>query len=403
MRVLAIHRYYWPDSPPYASLLRAITATWTDHGHQVDVLTSQPSYKPELANARRPAVEHLDRTTVRRIAMKPDRSGRGRQLTNMVRFPLLVAWHVLRGPRYDVVMCSTAPPVLLGAAVSWAARRRGARFVYHCMDLHPEIGVLSGQFSNPIVRKVLTLLDRGACRRAAVVVVLSGDMRASLLRRDPGLAGRIVVLNNFELPDFDAAESTSPLAPDPDRLRIVFTGNIGRFQGLESVVRAVVEDDGLAHVQLVLMGEGGAKQELRELIRAATEDRRERVVLLPHGTPGEARALAGTADLGLVSLVPGVIDYAYPSKTATYLSASLPVLVVVEQSSELARMVVENAIGAVLPRDTEGMRQVLHELGSDRQRLAGMRVRAGEVWAKELAAEELLPRWTELLERLAVA
>jgi hypothetical protein len=32
-----------------------------------------------------------------------------------------------------------------------------------------------------------------------------------------------------------------------------------------------------------------------------------------------------------------------------------------------------------------------------------MRVRAGEVWAKELAAEELLPRWTELLERLAVA
>src|SRR4029079_18852828 len=129
------------------------------------------------------------------------------------------------------------PPVVLGAAVSWAARRRGARFVYHCMDLHPEIGVLSGQFSNPIVRKVLTLLDRGACRRAAVVVVLSGDMRASLLRRDPGLAGRIVVLNNFELPDFDAAESTSPLAPDPDRLRIVFTGNIGRFPRLDAGAR----------------------------------------------------------------------------------------------------------------------------------------------------------------------
>jgi len=149
LRILTIHRYYWPDAPPYASLLRAIVARWSASGHHVDVLTSQPSYKPELANERRASREQVDAATVHRIAMRPDRSGRGRRVLNLVRFPALVAWRILRGPRYDVVMCSTAPPVLLGAAVSWAAHRRGATFVYHCMDVHPEIGTISGEFANP--------------------------------------------------------------------------------------------------------------------------------------------------------------------------------------------------------------------------------------------------------------
>jgi len=403
VRVLAIHRYYWPDSPPYASLLRAITARWTDRGHAVDVLTSQPSYKPELPNELRPGVEQIDATTVRRIAMKPDRSGGRRRLLNMLRFPLLVAWRILRGSRYDVVMCSTAPPVLLAAAVSWAAHRRGSRFIYHCMDLHPEIGVLSGQFAHPLVRALLGRMDLATCRRADVVVVLSGDMRASLLRRDPRLADRVVVLNNFELPDFDIAEAVSPLPAAPDRLRVVFTGNVGRFQCLDNVVRAVLEEDEPTTIQLVVMGEGAAKRDLQELVESAPPGRRGRVILLPHGTAAEARALSQTADLGLVSLMPGVIDYAYPSKTATYLSACLPVLVAVEPDSELAQMVSDEGIGAVLPRDPLGMQQTLREVEADRERLAAMTVRAAEVWAKKLSADEVLPHWEALLERLGAA
>jgi glycosyltransferase involved in cell wall biosynthesis len=401
LRILAIHRYYWPDAPPYASILRAIVAQWSGSGHHVDVLTSQPSYLPELANQRRPRTEQVDAASVRRIAMRPDRSGRGRRVRNLARFPALVGWRILRGPRYDVVMCSTAPPVLLGAAASWAARRRGAAFVYHCMDVHPEIGAISGEFANPRVRRVLLALDRAACRRAAAVVVLSGDMREALLRRDPALADRIVVINNFDLPDFDTSPTPAPPLPVTERLRIVFTGNIGRFQALEPIVSAVLDGEGLDDVELVLMGEGAAKADLVRRVEAAPADRRGRVRLLPHGTPAEARALADTADLGLVSLVPGVVSYAYPSKTATYLAASLPVLLAVDADSELAHTVVEEGVGVVLPGDAVGIRDVLAGLTTRRDALAAMRVRAREVWAKEFSADEILPRWDELLERVS--
>lgn len=400
LRVLAIHRYYWPDTPPYASLLRAIVARWTSEGHEVDVLTSQPSYKTQFANEVRPRAERVDDATVRRIPMRPDRSGRGRRAFNVIWFPLAVAWRILVGRGYDVVMCSTAPPVLLGAAASWAARRRGAVFVYHCMDLHPEIGALSGEFARPIVYRLMMRLEVATCRRASRIVVLSDDMRDAVLRRDPGLADRVVVLNNFELPDYDQAEATSPLPPPADdRLRIVFTGNLGRFQGLESVTRAVLGDDPeLDRLELVFMGEGAARPELEALVAAAPQDRGRRVRLLPHGSAAVARALLGTAHLGLVSLTPQVIAFAYPSKTATYLSEGLPLLVAVEETSELALMVASDRVGVRIPADENGIRRALLEIAADPASLRAMSTRAREVWRRDFSAMEILPRWSRLLQ-----
>ena len=341
-RVLAVHRYYWPDTPPYASMLRTIAAEWTRAGHTVDVLTSQPSYKPEANIAKRPATERVDDVRVRRIAMEADRSASWRRPFNVIWFPLVVAWRILIGPRYDVVMCSTAPPVSLGWAVSFAARVRGARFVYHCMDLHPEIGRLSGEFSHPLVYRVMHRLELATCRRAAAIVVLSEDMRDAVIARDPALAPRIVILTNFELPDFDTAGAVaSPLPADPTRMRIVFTGNVGRFQNLDVITRAVLAPDPeLDALELVFMGEGAAKAELQcDRRPGARRACRDRVRFLDHGSPAAVRALLATADLGLVSLTPEVIKFAYPSKTATYLGAGLPVLVAVETDSSLVRLV----------------------------------------------------------------
>jgi glycosyltransferase involved in cell wall biosynthesis len=400
VRILAVHRYFWPDSPPYASLLREITAHWAASGHQVEVLTSQPSYKPEQELAAEPAVDVIEGVTVRRLAMVPDRGSRLRKPRNVLRFSLLVFLRVLLGRRYDVVMCSTAPPVVLGWLTSLAARLRRARFVYHCMDLHPEIGKVSGEFAHPWVYGLLLRLDIATCRRAAAVVVLSVDMRAALIERDARLANRIVVLNNFDVPSYD--EVPAPDAqdhPDPQRLTVAFTGNIGRYQGLETITEAILgSNDRMQAVRLVLMGEGTAKAGLQQIVDGAPADRRGRVQLLPHGTPAQARAVMRGADLGLVSLVPGVIGYAYPSKTASYLSEGLPVLAAVEPDSGLARDVLDWGVGGVLPVDNaDTVADELAVWSRRKPELAAMRVRALEVWREQFSAEARLKDWDALL------
>ena len=400
-RVLAIHRYFWPDTTPYAFLLRAVTAHWAAAGHDVHVLTSQPSYKPELEIPKQPTLGKVDGVTVRRLGMLPDRGPRWRRPSNVVRFSMLVFLRVLLGRRYDVVMCSTAPPVVLGWATSLAARLRGASFVYHCMDLHPEIGRLSGEFANPWVYRLLLRLDTATCRRAVAVVVLSSDMRDALLARDAGLADSIVIINNFDIPSYDA-EAVSDATEQPataNGLTVVFTGNIGRYQGLETVTAAVLgPDDRIGSVRLVLMGEGDAKSGLERLVAAAPADRRARVSLLPHGTTARAREVMRGADLGLVSLMPGVIAYAYPSKTASYLSEGLPVLAAVEPDSALARELVAWGVGDVLPVDgVEAVTEALAGWAERKPQVQRMRRRAAQVWREEFSASAKLVSWDALL------
>jgi glycosyltransferase involved in cell wall biosynthesis len=233
--------------------------------------------------------------------------------------------------------------------------------------------------------------------------VLSEDMRRSVLRRDPHLADKIVVLNNFELPSYDAGPEVpaSPLPTRPDRVRIAFTGNLGRFQNLDVITRAVLGDDpALERIELVLMGEGAAKAQLARLAAEAPAGRQGRVVLLPHGTPAQARALLRTSDHGLVSLAPEVIRYAYPSKTATYLSEGLPLVVAVEPDSALAGMVESSGAGRFLPVDAT-LEEALAELADAGPTDPARREAAREVWDREFSAAVLLSRWSDLFDKAA--
>lgn len=343
MRVTAIHRYFSPDTPPYASFLRQIAGRWAEDGHDVEVLAGQPSYSS--SGVRRPRTERLEGFRIRRLPVLRDRSGGWRQMANLVVFPVMVALRILTARRPDVVMCSTVPQVTLGWAVSAAARIRGAPFVYHCMDLHPEIGRISGEFSNPVLYRVLARIELATVRRASRIVVLSEDMRQSVLARDPSLADRVVILNNWALPDFDKPEPSPLPEPSPGVLRVVFTGNLGRFQGLDSVVSSLSGLPDEVRVEVVFMGEGRALPDIERAVSELGDRPNVQVRLLPQGPPSAAKALMRTAQLGLVTLVPEVVRYAYPSKTATYAVEGLPLLVLCEQDSELAGSVREHGLG----------------------------------------------------------
>lgn len=402
MRVTAIHRYFWPDTPPYASFLRSIAGRWSEDGHDVHVITAQPSYTSSSHLAERPRRERLGLLRVERVPVLKEVGGGPRQLVNLLGFPLLVALRLLVGRRPEVVMCSTAPQLTLGWAVSLAARARRASFVYHCMDLHPEIGRLSGEFANPVVYRLLARMDLATMRRARRIVVLSDDMAAAVAARDGDLAAKTVVLNNFSLPD-EGATVSSPLPPPrAGVLRVVFTGNVGRFQGLEDIVRALDRLHEETAVELVFMGEGRAKE---SVAAAAAELSKPTVTirLLPQGPAAQAKALMREAHVGVVSLVPEVVRYAYPAKTATYAGEGLPMLVVCEQDSELASSVLVEGLGwSVAPGDGEGVAAALEEAAAELAdgRLEQRREVVRRYASERLAEGPLLERWSTLLTEI---
>lgn len=367
----------------------------------MSVLGTQPTYKPEARIPWQPWAEWLDGVSVERVRLMLERGSSLRKVLNIPLFVATAARRVLRLRKGDVVMCSTSPPIVLAAVVSAAARLRGARFIYHCMDLHPEIGALSGEFRNPLVFRLLRSLDRSTCRRSEAIVVLSSDMRTALLERDQSLADKVVVLNNFNLPEFAGASPPEQTEVPPKRaqIRIAFTGNVGRFQGLDDVVSAVLES--AADVELLIMGDGRAKAGLQELTERYPQEVRSRVTFLPHSSTEEARAVMRSADLGLVSLAPKIVRYAYPSKTMTYLSEGLPLLILAETDSELSRSVATEQLGfTVEPGNRSTLDSILLELATNQDGLLQMGRRARTYAEQNFDDQRVLDRWSQLLHRV---
>ena len=384
-------------------MLRVIAARWAADGHVVEVMSTQPSYKRKFRTPRQPSRQLIDGFIVVRVGLLDDSvdgwRGRAGRVANMFLFSLRVAWHVLRG-RYDVVMTSTSPPVILGWAAGWAARWRGAAFVYHCMDVHPEIGKLSGEFARPALFRWLLAMDTSTCRRAARVVVLSEDMARAIRRRPGGDAAPTEVIANIDVPVLDG-EPTVAAPPEraAGRLRVVFTGNVGRFQALDIVVKAMARH-GCEHVDLVIMGEGASLPQLKQQV--VDDGVVDRVTFLPHSNVASARALVADADLCLVSLMSGIEKLAFPSKTMTYLAEGKPILAVVEPDSDLARLVRDQGLGLVASvGDVDQVADVLRATRADGRELVAVTEAAKRCGPGMSPPERLLDHWSALLPEVA--
>jgi glycosyltransferase involved in cell wall biosynthesis len=403
MRILVVFRYYVPDTPAYAEILRIILAHLHDSGHDITVFTGQPAYKADLANPRQPWQERLDGIAVRRTRLLSERGPLARlRAVNSVLFPLKAAahalWSRLTGEPYDLVWTVSTPPVIQGAILSLAARLTGSRYLYHVEDLHPELALLSGFLSDGLVYRFLQRLDTAALRRADAVVVLSADMRDALLERGEALK-QIAIINNPCLVERPAEPGVLP--PDqPDKpFELIFAGNLGRFQALDSLLEAacLLEAAG-EKIRLVFMGSGVMKP---ALLRQAEASGTRSVVFLDHRPLDQAIPLMQDADMGVVSVQPAVCRVAYPSKTMTYLAIGLPVLAIVEPQSELARMIEGENLGVVVPRpQPEEIAATIRAAIGRREEFRARRRDIARIAERHFSPVAICQQWVELLARL---
>ena len=394
MRITFVHRYFWPEPLTYALMLRHICSALAAQGHEVSMISVRTAGTewPDDAAA-------LPGVRVQRIAMLPERKDQWlRRMTNAVWYLLAASAKVAFGRRPDVVVAATTPPVLPAWLMSTICRLRGAGFVYHYQDLHPESLALVGTVRQRLLLKVLGKLDRTASRRALRRVVLSDDMgRALQARRDCDDLD-YTVLNNFDPGESDGAgEAGGATALPGAGIRVLFAGNLGLFQGLEQIVDAFAALGEQNDICLILLGDGALRA---RLIERAGECEGKTIFFLDRCSPAEAKRAMRAADLGLVSLSAGVIRYAYPSKVMTYLDAGLPLLAIVEPDSELARMIVDEGIGFVCaPGATAQLTQLLREIRVKARET--LRARCRTLAAERFSRERALRQWCELFGELS--
>lgn len=403
MHVVLIHRYFWPDTPAYAHILRKVALRLAEEGHRVTVLTCQPSYTRSVVN-RAPAREILvPGVEVRRWSVIPDRRFGVLKILNV----LLFCIRLLLAPRWlgrvHCVMAASAPPVAVAKVGSWLARRCNAKFIYHKQDIYPEVVVATGILRSRMAAALLRRLDARTETAAQRIVVLSGDM-ADTVRSRGATDAQIAVINNFDPWDWTSSDvkqqsDAAVMGGDehPPQLQVVFAGNLGRFQNLEVVVAAAVALRTDTRIAFHFFGVGALYPMIQREIATQSLDN---VHLHGYRSPEHiADFMRRSASIGVVSLGPGVIRAAYPSKTMSYLRNGRPLLLLLEQDSELVRTVVAAGAGVhVASMDTEEIATVLRDLAGrpDDLELAGKA--ASILYSNEFSPERQLGLWVDLFE-----
>lgn len=374
-RLLVLTQYFPPEMGAPQARLSELGERLVDLGWEVEVLTALPNYPggrvfPGYPRWR-PTVDRVGRLRTVRVPLVPARRGFARRL--LCYFSFLVSAALL-GPRHcrrpDLVLVES-PPLFLGVAGCYLARRWRCPLVLNVSDLWPDSAVELGMLAagSPPVRAAAAL-ERWLYRRAAAVTGQSQEIVDAVAERAGGTPTRVVT-NGVEParfgPHLRTPEALSRLGPEPGPV-FLYAGLLGHAQGLDQLLDLAASLPATAPGRIVLVGDGPRREELAQRLAGEAIDR---VRLLGAVPRHEVPALLAAADVALVSLGTSLRG-AVPSKIYEAMAAGLPILLVA--GGEAARRVEEGPAGRVVaPGDPEALRRAFLELAAD----AGLRQRLG--------------------------
>ena len=403
MKLLLVHRFIRPDTPGYAHMLYIMGQHFAAEGHDVTIFSAQPGYNDVYDGEPLPVRQQVDGMTVIRIPLLKESKSKKPLIraVNFFWFAMRVFFHaVFRFKAYDCMTVTTFPPTLMATVARMIGLFRKTNYIYHCMDLYPEIALASGMVKKKsMAMKLAAWLDKRNCEKADSVVVLSQDMLDTLGQRGIGTSN-VKVLNNFVIDDVDPnIELPETITLPPDKFRVLFAGNIGRFQSLDTIVEAAKIIGFDERLEFWFVGTGVAVDSLKE---QAGELLGQTIFFHPYLPIQQVMRVIHESHLGIVSLSPGVIQSAYPSKTMSYLEAGCKLLCVLETDSSLSRMVRTDKIGETCEADADQVAEAVSkefELWShsqyDRQKVQNIgRSRFGrpyilEQWSRIFRGEEI--------------
>ena len=347
MKLLFLNRSFWPDLEATGQFLTELCEDLSSE-HEVTFIAG-PSYHVN-GNGRGGLLRREARgrvSIIRTWGTRLPKRWLAARLLNLGTYFGLAALAAFAAERPDVVIGETDPP-LLGALGAVLKRRFRCRFVYNVRDLFPDIAEATGAMRSRPMLWLLEVANRFAYRHADLVLVLGEDMRERILAKGvPAKRIRVV-------PDWVDCGQVSPVATSPfrahfgDRFVVMYSGNLGLSQQLDSVLEAAEELRDDARILFVLVGEGARKQWLMDRVRERGLDN---VRFFPYQPKEKLAESLSAADLHLIPLAPGAAGLIVPSKVYGILGAGRPFVAMLDESSDVARIARQHGVGFVVPPD----------------------------------------------------
>jgi glycosyltransferase involved in cell wall biosynthesis len=352
MKVLVVTQYFQPEGFRINDLVEGMI----ERGHEITVLTGLPNY-PSGRFAQGYGVSGPYRETwhgarVVRTPLVPRGKGGGVRLAiNYLSFAISAS---LLGPlrcsgKYDAILVYEPSPITVGIPARVLSWLKGAPILFWVQDLWPESLAATGAIRSPLILRAVERLVRWIYRGCARILVQSEAFFEPISR----LGVPIDRLRYFP----NSAEAFyQPLAPDadwngpslPSGFRVMFAGNIGAAQSLETLLSAAELLREQKDIHWVVVGDGRLVDWLKKEI--GRRNLADRVHLMGRFPVESMPSWFGKADVMLATLRRDpVFASTIPSKIQSYLACAKPIVAALD--GEGARIIADAGAGVAVPAE----------------------------------------------------
>ncbi len=357
VRILVVASYYRPDGGAAAPLYTMLCEALARRGHRVEVITTVPHYPsgcvPREFRGRLPRRTVENGVLVRRIPLPSvTRANLAARLLQFALFQAGAAWEGLK-PSCDVLLThSPALEVGLPFSVLTVLRRKPA--VYSVHDVYPDVGIKLGIFRHAAIVQTVEALERFCLKHSARVRILSKSFAPSVQRLGVPEAKLDLIYDWVDPQVIRSLPRDNDFAGEHDltgRFVVMYAGNMGFVQGLDSVLKAAEWLRDQPDICFVFVGDGSARKSLTEMagrrglpnVRFVAYQPRERM----------AQVFAA-ADVSLISLRAGAGFGALPSKLFSIFSSGRPVIAAVDPECDAWNVVEASRAGMCVPPESPG-------------------------------------------------
>lgn len=353
MKILVVSQYFWPES----FIINDIVRTLDEQGHEVVVATGKPNYPDgkifEGYSAKGTQRErYLGKIDVLRVPLWPRGEGGAKNLIlNYLSFVfaglLFLPW-MLRKREFDAILVFAPSPILQAIPAIPLKWLKKAKLALWVQDLWPESLSATGFIRNRHLLKLVGWMVRAIYSHCDTLLVQSCAFVEPVAR----YAARDKIQYYPNSMDVRSERSVVEVPRELDALLkqhfcVVFAGNLGTAQALDTLVQAAEQLRDEPDIRIVLVGSGSRLDWLKSQQQALGLDN----LVLPGRFPMEAMpAIFERSSALLVSLNDEeAFAQTIPSKIQAYLAAGRPIIACM--NGEGARVVYEAGAGMTSPAE----------------------------------------------------
>lgn len=390
MKILVVCQYYFPE--PFRI---ADTCEWlAERGHEVHVITGVPNYPMGKVYPGYARGAHCDETVngvrIHRCFTVARRSGAVFRLLNYFSFALSSSRYAARLKEdYDVVFVNQLSPVMMASAARKYKKKHRKKMVLYCQDLWPESLTVGGVRRGSLLYRLFHRISRKLYCSADKLLLTSSSF-AEYFRREFGIT------EAEHLPQY-AEELFAPdsCQKEPNGLfDVMFAGNIGIAQSVETIVRAAAELKNDADIRFHIVGDGVELERIKELseelgVTSIVFHGRQAVADMPR--------YYAMADAMLVTMQKDpVLSMTLPGKVQTYLAAGKPILGAID--GEAARVIADADVGVSVPaEDHRALADAVRQLAKAPDTCKRYGENAKAYYSRKYEKEAVLTRLEEIL------